>query len=81
MHFNIYDFTSFTQSIDKKLNELMSPSWALLSEFILVGLVILTFYAIIGLYLVYAERKVCAFMQNRIGTKQGREVGFAADNS
>ena len=28
---------------------------------------ILMFYAVLGLYLVYAERKICARMQNRIG--------------
>jgi NADH-quinone oxidoreductase subunit H len=34
---------------------------------IIIGLAILIFFALIGLFLVYAERKVCAFMQNRLG--------------
>src|SRR4030066_756986 len=34
---------------------------------LIVGVLILIFYAIVGLSLVYAERKVCAFMQNRLG--------------
>jgi NADH-quinone oxidoreductase subunit H len=36
-------------------------------EMIIIGVVVLLFYAIIGLFLVYAERKVCGFMQNRVG--------------
>ncbi|MFH1296974.1 MAG: NADH-quinone oxidoreductase subunit NuoH [Bacteroidota bacterium] len=67
MAFNIYDFTSFTQSIDQALYEWLPPFWALVVEMTIIGLVFLLFYAIVGLFLVYAERKVCAFMQNRVG--------------
>ena len=65
--FNIYDFTSFTKWIDYTLYSFCSPFWALMWEMLIIGVAILTFYAIIGLFLVYAERKVCAFMQNRVG--------------
>jgi NADH-quinone oxidoreductase subunit H len=34
---------------------------------VVVGVVFLLFYAAVGLFLVYAERKVCAFIQNRLG--------------
>jgi NADH-quinone oxidoreductase subunit H len=67
MDFNIYDLTSFTQSFDQTLRGVMSPFWAVTIEMVLIGLAFLIFYALIGLFLVYAERKVCAFMQNRVG--------------
>ncbi len=67
MAFSIYDFTSFNQSIDKLLYDSLPPFWALIVEMTIIGLVFLLFYAIVGLVLVYAERKVCAFMQNRVG--------------
>lgn len=67
MSFNIYDFSSFTQSIHEALASVMSPTWVFISELVLVGLVFLMFYAILGLFLVYLERRVCAFIQNRLG--------------
>jgi NADH-quinone oxidoreductase subunit H len=67
MTFSIYDFTPFIQSVDKFLYDLMPPFWALLVEMTIIGLAFLLFYALVGLFLVYAERKVCAFMQNRVG--------------
>ena len=67
MEFNIYDFTSFTKWIDESLNSAMSPFWAMITEMAIIGVAILAFYAVVGLFLVYAERKVCAFMQNRVG--------------
>lgn len=64
---SIYNLSTVTSAIDKTLNSDMSSVLATLTELILVGLVILTFYALLGLFLVYAERKVCAVMQNRLG--------------
>jgi len=62
-----YDFSSLTKGIDTGLHNVMSPFWTTVTEMVIVGVVILLFYAVIGLFLVYAERKVCAFMQNRLG--------------
>ena len=67
MAFSIYDFTSFTQSIDKALVDALPRAWVIVIEMTAIGLAFLIFYALIGLFLVYAERKVCAFMQNRVG--------------
>ena len=67
MAFSIYDFSSFTQSIHELLAGVMSPTWVFVTELVLVGLVFLMFYAVLGLFLVYLERRVCAFIQNRLG--------------
>jgi NADH-quinone oxidoreductase subunit H len=63
----LYDFSSLTKGIDTGLHNAMSPFWTTVTEMLIVGVLILVFYAIVGLFLVYAERKVCAFMQNRLG--------------
>jgi len=76
MEFNIYDFTSFTKWIDESLNSAMSPFWAMITEMAIIGVAILAFYAVVGLFLVYAERKVCAFMQNRVGPNRVGPFGI-----
>jgi NADH-quinone oxidoreductase subunit H len=63
----IYDFSLLTKPIHEFLYHTLPPVWALIAEMTLIGLVFLLFYALVGLFLVYAERKVCAFMQNRVG--------------
>jgi NADH-quinone oxidoreductase subunit H len=62
-----YDFSSLTKGIDEGLRSSMSPFWAVTIEMLIIGVLFLLFYAVIGLFLVYAERKVCAFIQNRLG--------------
>jgi len=62
-----YDFSSLTAWIDSSLRATMSPGWAVAVEMIMIGVAILLLYAVVGLFLVYAERKVCALMQNRLG--------------
>ena len=76
MNFSIYDFTSFTKWIDTALNGMMNPFWVMMSEMTIIGVAILSFYAVVGLYLVYAERKICGFMQCRVGPNRVGPFGF-----
>jgi NADH-quinone oxidoreductase subunit H len=72
----IYDFTALTKWIDVFLYSHLPSFWALIAEMTIIGVAILAFYAIVGLYLVYAERKVCAFMQCRVGPNRVGPFGF-----
>jgi NADH-quinone oxidoreductase subunit H len=63
----LYDFSSLTADIENWLQSTFTPFWATAWEMTIIGLVFLIFYAITGLLLVYAERRICAFMQNRLG--------------
>jgi NADH-quinone oxidoreductase subunit H len=65
--FWLYDFTSLTANIESWLQETFSPFWAITWEMVIIGIAFLLFYAVTGLILVYAERRICAFMQNRLG--------------
>ncbi|MBK6346445.1 MAG: NADH-quinone oxidoreductase subunit NuoH [Bacteroidales bacterium] len=63
----MYDFTTLTKSIHEGLSSQFSPTATLAIEWTIVGLAYLLFVALFGLFLVYAERKVCAAFQQRMG--------------
>lgn len=69
----IYDFSILTSWIDELLLSWMPPFWALMVESLLVLIAGLTSFALLGMVLVYMERKVCAFFQVRLGpTRVGK---------
>ena len=67
MAFNIYDFTTLTKSIHESLSSQYSATTTIAIEWTIVGVAYLLFVALFGLFLVYAERKVCAAFQQRLG--------------
>jgi len=76
MKFDIYDFTSFNQYIDSFLYNNLPPLWAMIVEMVLISVVFLIMYAVVGLFLVYWERKFCGFIQNRVGPNRVGPYGI-----
>ncbi len=66
-------FEKISTSFQIFLNNNMPPILVLITQFVIVGIFVLTLFAVLGLVLVFMERKVSAYMQIRIGPNR---VGF-----
>jgi len=63
----MYDFSNWTKAIHDFLSGIM-PSFAVVTiEWILIGVIYLAFFALLGLILVWAERRIAGFFQFRLG--------------
>lgn len=63
----MWSLGNITHSIDAWLNQMFSPALALLIEFVIVGTMAIGLFAVLGLVLVFMERKVSAYIQIRVG--------------
>lgn len=65
----MFDFSIVTNWFDTLLRQTcgLSDFWSILIECVLVGVIVLTAYALICIVLIFMERKVCAYFQCRVG--------------
>ena len=65
----MFDFSIVTTWFDSLLRVTLGLSsfWSILIECVIVGLLILTAYALLAIALIFMERKVCAYFQCRLG--------------
>lgn len=66
-----------SSSIHQALSSHLSPMLTTLVELSLVGIFVLTLFAVLGLVLVFMERKVSAYMQIRLGPNRVGYKGMA----
>src|SRR5687767_127659 len=60
-------FENIANSIHTWLYQTFSPTLALLMEFAIIGILVISLFSVLGLVLIMMERKVSAFMQVRLG--------------
>lgn len=71
----MFDFSIVTTWFDTLLRQTLGLNdfWAIFIECVVVGVAILTAYALLAIVLIFMERKVCAYFQCRLGPMR---VGF-----
>lgn len=70
------ELTGLLSYLDTFFRSNLSPFWASLIEGILILIAILVTYAVIALILIYAERKITAFFQARLGPNRLGKHGY-----
>jgi NADH-quinone oxidoreductase subunit H len=63
----MWSLSHITDTIDNWLNTTFNPTLALIAEMLIVGVCVISLFALLGLVLVIMERKVSAWMQIRLG--------------
>jgi NADH-quinone oxidoreductase subunit H len=63
----VWSLSGITDVIQIWLGNTFTPTIAVLLQFVIAGLLVITLFAVLGLVLVFMERKVSAYMQVRIG--------------
>jgi NADH-quinone oxidoreductase subunit H len=63
----MWSLSNIANNIDKWLHQTFSATWALVFEMVIIGICVISLFAVLGLVLVLMERRVAAWMQIRLG--------------
>src|SRR5215471_2674843 len=63
----MFSLEGISNSVHQWLYNTFNPTIALLFEFVIIGVLVIGLFAVLGLVLVFMERKVSAYMQVRLG--------------
>ena len=72
----MFSLETLTKLVQDWLNKTFPPTWALLFEFVIVGILAIALFAALGLVLVIMERKVAAWIQIRLGPNRVGPLGI-----
>ncbi len=63
----MWSFSNISKDVHDWLSQNFNPTWTLIIEMVIAGVLVITLFAMLGLVLVIMERKVSAWMQIRLG--------------
>jgi len=63
----VWSLNNIANNVDQWLHKTCSATWALVWEMAIIGVCVISLFAILGLVLVLMERRVAAWMQIRLG--------------
>ncbi len=72
----MYDLSKGADWLNQFLTTYMSPWLAVVVECVIIGVVLLLAYALLALFYIYFERKVCAAFQCRLGPNRVGPFGI-----